>query len=229
MARFIYWLVVMLMSFAVWYRLERFFAKQRPDWGHVPVAVVTALPFAFFNAIPIQLAIEGMAKLAGQAPWTSYLSLVSGHLLFSLLVVTPSIWIVKRLLDAAETVGRTDAIQFLIEKLPARLRPAVPFALAAEGAYVRVYTPRGDDLVSMRFDDALRSVSGIEGVQTHRSWWVATAQITEIHQAGSAYEAKTNSGLAVPVSRRRYKEVLAAVPTSADAVPPRREQDPIGP
>lgn len=62
------------------------------------------------------------------------------------------------------------AIDLLFEKLPMKLRGATPFALSAEGNYVRVYTERGDDLVMSTFEDALRVVSGISGVRTHRSW-----------------------------------------------------------
>ncbi|MEM6339654.1 MAG: LytTR family DNA-binding domain-containing protein [Pseudomonadota bacterium] len=43
----------------------------------------------------------------------------------------------------------------------------------------------------------------MDGIQTHRSWWVARDQIIEVKRLGSAYEANLRCGITVPISRRR--------------------------
>jgi len=75
------------------------------------------------------------------------------------------------------------------------------WALKAEQHYVRVYGNKGDDLILYRFSDALRDVATLEGLQVHRSYWVAKAAIERIEAASTSYEIILKNGLRVPVSR----------------------------
>ena len=59
------------------------------------------------------------------------------------------------------------------DRLPFKLRGAAIRAVQSEDHYLRIHTDRGSDLILMRLSDALDELEGLEGAQTHRSWWVA--------------------------------------------------------
>ncbi len=63
------------------------------------------------------------------------------------------------------------AVRFA-ERLPAKLRGAVIYAVSAQDHYLRLHTSKGSDLFLMRVSDAIAELDGSEGAQTHRSWWV---------------------------------------------------------
>lgn len=99
-----------------------------------------------------------------------------------------------------------DAGARLADRLPARLGREI-IALGMEDHYVRVFTLQGDTLILMRMSDAVRELAGVEGAQVHRSWWVARAAVTTIERRGRAAAARLDTGLEVPVARRRMGEL----------------------
>ncbi|MNL69688.1 LytTr DNA-binding domain protein [compost metagenome] len=59
----------------------------------------------------------------------------------------------------------------------------------------------------------------VEGVQTHRSWWVARAAIAGVVEDGRKLRLRLTGGLEAPVSRTRIGALredgwLAAAPAS---------------
>ncbi|MEL6112907.1 MAG: LytTR family DNA-binding domain-containing protein [Pseudomonadota bacterium] len=200
-----YWIVTITLSFAIWAAIKAIGERFIRNWPYEASETVIMVPFAILNSLALVAMHAASNALLGSRFPTNWSSFFIGHILLTSLVVLPTIYLAKRLVRNASAQGGSDAIRFLTEKLPPQLRGRRPFALAAEGHYVRVYTDAGEGLVTLKFDDALRSVEGIPGVQTHRSWWVAIEQIEAIRRAGSAYEVTLASGLAVPVGRRRYK------------------------
>ena len=134
---------------------------------------------------------------------TEWAAFVISHLTLSLFVILPTIYISRQIILDAEINAGRQAIDLLFEKLPMKLRGATPFALSAEGNYVRGYTERGDDLVMSTFDDALRAVSVIPCIRTHRSWWVAENAVRRVEKSGSSYKVALESGLEAPLGRRR--------------------------
>ena len=94
----------------------------------------------------------------------------------------------------------------LYERLPAHLRSAEIYALAAEDHYVRVITTRGDELILMRLSDAVSETAPLKGLRPHRSWWVAEAGVEKIKKS----EIILRSGQNVPISRTGMKQVREA-------------------
>jgi DNA-binding LytR/AlgR family response regulator len=80
-------------------------------------------------------------------------------------------------------------------------------AVKAEDHYLRVYTRLGDALVLYRLGDAIAELerAGVDGLRTHRSFWVARAAVTSIIIEDRSLALRTFSGLVVPVSQT-YKE-----------------------
>ncbi len=88
----------------------------------------------------------------------------------------------------------------LIEQLPAELGSEI-VALEMEDHYVRVHTALGSALVLMRLRDAMALVTDIEGMQVHRSWWVARGAVEDVLRDGRNVRLKLPRGIEAPVAR----------------------------
>jgi hypothetical protein len=88
-----------------------------------------------------------------------------------------------------------------LERLPLKLRGCQLYAVEAEDHYLRLHTSKGSDLVLMRLADAVAELEGIEGAQTHRSWWVAKAAVTDARRSDGRAVLTLTNGVEAPVSR----------------------------
>lgn len=79
--------------------------------------------------------------------------------------------------------------------------------LQAEDHYVRVATTAGQMLVHSRFSDAIAAAQPVEGVQIHRSFWVAHTAMVELQKSGGGYAVLLTDGAVLPVSRTYLTEV----------------------
>jgi hypothetical protein len=87
------------------------------------------------------------------------------------------------------------------ERLPLRLRGAEVYAVEAEDHYLRLHTSKGQDLILMRLTDAIAELDGIEGAQTHRSWWVARDGVDAAKRGDGRALLTLKTGAEAPVSR----------------------------
>lgn len=97
-----------------------------------------------------------------------------------------------------------------VDRLPAKFRIADIHAVSAEDHYLRVHTSAGETMILMRLADAIRELSGIEGLQVHRSWWVARAGFADTNRDDGKLSLKLKSGAEAPVSRTYAKAVKDA-------------------
>ena len=56
-------------------------------------------------------------------------------------------------------------------------------------------------MILMRLYDAIKELEGIEGSQTHRSWWVAKEAVAETIRGDGRINLKLSNGELAPVSR----------------------------
>lgn len=99
------------------------------------------------------------------------------------------------------------------DQLMKRLKPEVRgelLALEMEDHYLRVHTARGNDLILHRLSDALDEVAGLDGLQVHRSYWVARAAVREVERDGRRLRLVLTNGLKVPVSRNNVAMLKTA-------------------
>ena len=96
------------------------------------------------------------------------------------------------------------------DRLPPSWRGQVR-ALEMEDHYVRAHGPDGDSrLILMRMSDAVRALDGIDGLQVHRSWWVARSVIAGTRRDGRNLRLRLDDGREVPVARDRVAALRAA-------------------
>jgi hypothetical protein len=80
--------------------------------------------------------------------------------------------------------------------------------MMSELHYVRVVTAIGETLVLHNLKDAIAELpSTYQGVQTHRSFWVATKFIESIKEKNGQNILILSTGKTIPVSRRKLPEV----------------------
>lgn len=85
--------------------------------------------------------------------------------------------------------------------LAARADLARLHAVVAEDHYLRLHMADGRQrLVLYRFGDAVRELSGIDGLQVHRGAWVATAATAQPMRDGRKWRLRLADGAIVPVS-----------------------------
>ena len=88
-----------------------------------------------------------------------------------------------------------------LDRLPAKLRGGELYAVESEDHYLRLHTSRGQDLILLRLSDAVAELEGIEGAQTHRSWWVAKDAVENAKRGDGRAILTLKGGVEVPVSR----------------------------
>lgn len=88
-----------------------------------------------------------------------------------------------------------------MERLPPSLRSAKLLALQAEGHYVRAITDAGSELVLHRLKDAMEEVGAVNGMQVHRSWWIAKEAVRKSKRENGRLWLHLVTGDKVPVSR----------------------------
>lgn len=103
-------------------------------------------------------------------------------------------------------VENSPSADLFFNRIPKKLGRDI-ISLNAQDHYVEVKTTLGSELILMRMSDAVSELVNLEGVQTHRSWWVAKKHILNIQSnSGKKYLELTGEAI-VPVSRSFSKNI----------------------
>lgn len=116
-----------------------------------------------------------------------------------MLVTTPGL-----ATEAGAENATTASIDFL-QRLPSELKGAEIYAVSAEDHYLRIHSSKGSALILSRLSDAIRELNGIEGAQTHRSWWVARGAIKDVQRSRGKVQLTLKDETVAPVSRPNVK------------------------
>ncbi|WP_454713930.1 LytTR family DNA-binding domain-containing protein [Caulobacter segnis] len=93
------------------------------------------------------------------------------------------------------------------KRLSAKRRGARLIAVEAHDHYLKVHTDAGEELITLRFADALDELAKVHGWRVHRSWWIAAEAVESVRWRRGSGEARLAGGLEAPVSRT-YAPVL---------------------
>lgn len=94
-------------------------------------------------------------------------------------------------------------------RLPAHLGREL-IALEMEDHYLRVHTAAGSALILLRLRDAIAELAGVDGLQVHRSWWVARRSVAGSSVDGRSVRLSLINGLEAPVARNSVAALRAA-------------------
>ena len=183
----------------------------------VPLSWFARWPWAAAVAIAAAVTAPMSAIVLTLIVWRQHIPLTLGLVR----EVTPQVFSVSLLLTALSFLVRRRPTQThaaptnapapkFLQRLPAKLNGAELYAVEAEDHYLRLHTSAGQDLILMRLADAIAELEGIEGAQTHRSWWVAKAAVTSAERMEGRAVLTLKDGAEVPVSRGFAKGLRAA-------------------
>lgn len=208
--RLIYWLMVMAAG-SVWGQLsQRLLARSarldgRPGIHILLLTGLVSVPMCLFVWAATGLYFDGRVGPVADL----------FRLIVPVVTVTAAVCALVVLLGRATPVqthasaDRATPVKFF-DRLPLRLRGARVIAVEAEDHYLRVHTDRGSDLILMRLSDALGELDGLEGAQTHRSWWVAQDAVRDVSRGDGRATLTLEGGLTAPVSRRYARALREA-------------------
>lgn len=97
----------------------------------------------------------------------------------------------------------------ILRRLPPRLGRDL-LCLSMEDHYVRLHTVGGSVLVLMSLSQALEELGEMDGLQVHRSWWVARQAVTGVVEDGRNLRLQIKGGLEAPVSRANVARLRQA-------------------
>ena len=206
----ILWRTLMLVTIsvsAVWMGMlaYRLVGRSRRIAAHWMVHGVVA---ALAMTAPMALLAWAMLQPFARPP---PLAALPGFLPMSLVTsVFFCVWAAQRAhARVAPPVPAAAAAPKFLARLPPKLRGGELWAVEAEDHYLRLHTSKGQDLVLMRLSDALAELAGIEGAQTHRSWWVARDAIERIERGDGRAVLTLKNGAKAPVSRTHARALRA--------------------
>ena len=208
--RFLYWEPIMLMG-ALWGQVCSMVVERHVDLDRRPWLAAVVLTLVISGPLSVMVwAVTGWffdddrsVVLARLPDFLGPVTLVTGVL--SLL----NVFLSRTPVQTHAAVAGTAPARFL-DRLPLKLKGATLRAVEAEDHYLRVHTDRGSDLILMRLSDALSELEGLEGAQTHRSWWVAREAVRGVTRGDGRAVLTLESGVSAPVSRRYARALREA-------------------
>ncbi|KGJ95709.1 LytTR family DNA-binding domain-containing protein [Thalassotalea sp. ND16A] len=220
-----YWVVTCTCGYFIYMPCnqlsERYLVKLVPNhWGRLIITMIVAsvlmsffVPFSvwlffditinypqqFWQVLPKAIIIGGILTFIG---------IVKDYINRQNAKLSKSAQLIDQQLQESSSQDELQLQKFMAE-LPVEKRGKL-LCLEMSDHYLKVYTDKGHHLILMRFKDALALLSGYQGLQTHRSWWVAIEAIAKVHKDGRKTYLELANELQVPVSKTYAEAVKAA-------------------
>jgi hypothetical protein len=208
--RLVYWVPVMLAG-AVWGLLCSRWIERWIDMDERPWLTVVALTCAITGPVSLMVwFVTGLLFESEVYPLRTLPLMVGPVLIVTAVMSTLNVFLGKaQPVQTHVSVAGAPAARFP-DRLPLKLRGAAIRAVQAEDHYLRIHTDRGSDLILMRLSDALEELEGLEGAQTHRSWWVAKDAVRDVARGDGRATLTLEGDITVPVSRRYARALREA-------------------
>lgn len=207
--RLAYWVPVMIAG-GLWGHLCSGLVERYIDLDERPWLTVVALTLIISGPLSVFVwAATGLAFSGQLYPLSVLPNLVIPVLVITATITSINVFLSKSPVQTHAAPAGMAPARFP-DRLPPRLRGAAIRAVQAEDHYLRIHTERGSDLILMRLSDALAELEGLEGAQTHRSWWVARDAVRDVDRGDGRAVLTLDGGLKAPVSRRFAKALRAA-------------------
>ena len=201
----IYWAIAMTVNWAIAMAIIPFSASAlkragKPAWVGVVAGALAAATPGTGIVVALEAAFNRSLTLAAELVYVyscvAVVFVVVGLLAYRLIDRTESTT------DNAES-RQPDASPLaapFLSRLSAR-RGRKLLHLHMQDHYVEAHTDKGSELVLLRFRDAIRELEGLDGMQVHRSHWVAASAVDRAMRRNGRLFLKLTNGDEVPVSR----------------------------
>lgn len=212
-ARFIYWFVDCYLATGFWFVQARIMMWLIDDLK-LPLLNIGAL-YTFFDILVMvwidywfSVSVLGMAPLTGWQVWGAVFRYTGVGIVIELLVVS---FIMPRF-DAINPISWRTALSPSAEFITVNDRTVqldeLRYIKSIEH-YVELVTDSGTLLERATLKELIDQVGLLDGIQPHRSYWVARRAVSELKRSGDNMVLLLSCGIEIPVSRGRRKAVEA--------------------
>lgn len=203
--RFGYWLAMVVLTYLVGLGVNRVLER----WTRSMHATARVMIVGLATGIAVTPVVTALNLLTfGYFPsadeWPPLLLQVLG----SAVVITLMFEVLPEPGGSAGTTT-TEAGPALMDRLALDKRGAL-LSLSSEDHYTRIRTARGEELVLLRLADAIREAAPTQGLQVHRSHWVALKAVTAARRDGDRAILTLSDGTEIPVSRANVPVIREA-------------------
>lgn len=208
MIRVAYWVIVILIcgvAYGLAIRALAPHARRRhvPVWAWMPVMVIlVSLPLTVITRLVAAGFWPAIGKRVEVVEWYGQVVVIS------LAYVALRTLLFRGLSEKSvepTAVGAPEILRHLPPRLGAEL-----LCLSMEDHYVRLHTKRGSVLVLMSLSQAMEQLGDLEGLQVHRSWWVARRAVDRVVEEGRNVRVVLTGGIEAPVSRANVARLRSA-------------------
>ncbi|HEX8470697.1 MAG TPA: LytTR family DNA-binding domain-containing protein [Brevundimonas sp.] len=200
--RYLYWMICLIGCGLIGVAADDWLSRRIPmTWRRVAVVSLLVTPPGSLLVLTTQNVLMGQPF-----GWQVFLNLLwqVWPIVLAVMAVRSLVW--RRMPVRVET--RTviapplpEAEAAFRRRLSAKRRTARLIAIEADDHYLKVHTDAGEELVTLRFADALAELAGAYGWRIHRSWWVSAEAVEAVRWRRGVGEMRLVGGLTAPVSR----------------------------
>lgn len=214
--RVVYWTLMVVItylggSFASDFAKHFFNAKNASE----SIVLVARVIAPLFPVIPLVFTFNALAlsvnPFSGPAVWGLVLYVGAIGLVVSLLGILVS-GAPSNPADVPSSKSDQDVSTqrpSILERVELAKRGEL-ISLSVQDHYVEISTQNGQSLVLMRLSDAMKETGRAEGLQIHRSHWVALAAVRNVAKRDGKTLVQLSNGKELPVSRTFLSAVKAA-------------------
>ena len=201
--RFAYWVCIAASTYSVGVLVGAYLTRRLAP----PVAAWVRIGTVMLSS---GLGVTAVVYMINSLTFGNWLSFAEAPLfLINVFAISSIISALFEFLAPDGPAPAVDSPPAILDRLPFDKRgPLV--SLSVQDHYVDVTTTKGSELVLMRLSDAIKETSPVNGLQTHRSYWVAIDAVTSVSRHKERAILTLSSGRDIPVSRSYLPALRAA-------------------
>ncbi|MBP5855789.1 LytTR family transcriptional regulator [Marivibrio halodurans] len=222
LVRAAFWVSVVMVNWVIMDAALKGLGRRFHDRFPAPVVILPLLA-ALLSLGPCLLVVLGAGQVIFRTDLAERPLVFGGQVLLLLWLVGIAGYGMERARRRAADSGKGEALEDARQVESAAVDPTEAFrarwpsglsgrllALEMEDHYLRVHTSTGTALILCRMRDAARDLAGADGMQVHRSYWVACAAVRDVRRKAKRPVLILENGLEVPVGRSFIPGVRAA-------------------
>lgn len=194
---YFYWLVIATGTYSIGFLANVGTIPRLPvGWNKFPkLVVVSLITGAIIIPFISLVSYVTFDDLPAMTEWLTF----AAEVFAITLIVNIILGIIGDRVDGASVNSPPEA-PTLLDRLPLGKRGAI-VALSSQDHYTLVQTTKGQELVLIRLADAIREAEPTQGLQVHRSHWVALDHVSAARRDGGRAVLTLSSKTEIPVSR----------------------------
>ena len=205
--RLIYWVTVAVTTYATGTFVNVYGRTRWPKLMTNTITRIAALGLATGCAVFVVLSAITYAAF-GWVYDSNYEVFENFGLICLICVII--VWLLDFARPAASgSASEAQITPAILDRLPLEKRGPL-ISISVRDHYVDVVTAKGTEMLLLRLSDAIREIAPIEGLQVHRSHWVAKGQVTAAIRKGDRAILTMSNGSDIPVSRTYVPALKAA-------------------